>query len=144
MLGIVSSKDAYFAAQKQGLDLVEISPTASPPVCKIMNFGKYKYELQKKANDAKKNQKVVKLKEIKMRPNIAEGDYNIKMRNAEKFLKEGNKVKVILVFRGREITHSAIGLAIINRFKDELDVIAKADNVPRLEGKQILLIMSPK
>ncbi len=144
MLGVMSSRDAYFAAQKKGLDLVEISPTATPPVCKIMDFGKYKYELQKKAHDARKNQKIVKLKEVKLRPNIAEGDYSIKMRNAEKFLKEGNKVKVIMVFRGREVTHSEVGLAIVHRFRDDLELLAKADNYPKLEGKQILLILSPK
>lgn len=124
--------------------MVEISPTATPPVCKIMDFGKYKYELQKKAHDARKNQKIVKLKEVKLRPNIAEGDYSIKMRNAEKFLKEGNKVKVIMVFRGREVTHSEVGLAIVHRFRDDLELLAKADNYPKLEGKQILLILSPK
>lgn len=130
-------------AGDRGLDLVEISPNASPPVCKLMNYGKYRYELQKKAQAAKKKQKVVEIKEIKVRPTIADGDYNVKLRSAKKFLEEGNKVRVSLQFRGREIMHDAVGFAVIKRFKDDLEGIAKVEVEPKMEGKQIFMIMVP-
>ena len=131
-------------AQERGLDLVEISPNAAPPVCKIMNFGKYKYEVQKKAQQAKKNQKVVEVKEIKVRPTIAEGDYQVKLRNAIKFIKDGNKVRFSLVFKGREVTHEEVGFAVINRLKADIDDIAKIEVQPRMEGKQIFMVAGPK
>jgi translation initiation factor IF-3 len=144
MLGVVTPMQGMKMAQEKGLDLVEISPNAAPPVCKIMNFGKYKYEVQKKAQQAKKNQKVVEVKEIKVRPTIAEGDYQVKLRNAIKFIKDGNKVRFSLVFKGREVTHEEVGFAVINRLKADIDDIAKIEVQPRMEGKQIFMVAGPK
>lgn len=144
MLGVVSPMQGMKMAFEKGLDLVEISPNANPPVCKIMNFGKYKYEVQKKAQQAKKNQKVVEVKEIKIRPTIAEGDYQVKLRNALKFLKDGNKVRFSLVFKGREVTHEEVGFAIINRLKGDLEEAGKIEAQPRMEGKQIFMVVGPK
>ena len=144
MLGVVTPMQGMKMAQEKGLDLVEISPNAAPPVCKIMNFGKYKYEVQKKAQQAKKNQKVVEVKEIKVRPTIAEGDYQVKLRNAIKFIKDGNKVRFSLVFKGREVTHEEVGFAIINRLKADIEEIAKIEVQPRMEGKQIFMVAGPK
>lgn len=144
MIGVMSVKDALFQARKAELDLVEISPNATPPVCRIVDFGKYKYEQEKKQHEAKKKQKVVDIKEIKVRPNIAIGDFNIKLKNAEKFLIEGNKVKFSMQFRGREITHTEIGMSVIQRFKEALSEISKIDHMPKLEGKNIFMVLSPK
>ncbi len=144
MLGVMSPHAALRLAMERGLDLVEISPNAKPPVCKIMNHGKYKYELQKKAQAAKKKQKVVETKEIKVRPTIAEGDYQVKLRNAIKFLSEGDKVRVSLQFKGREITHDEVGFAVINKFKAALLENAKVEVEPKMEGRQIFMILSPK
>ncbi|MDF3047785.1 MAG: infC [Candidatus Midichloriaceae bacterium] len=144
MLGVMSPQAALRLAMERGLDLVEISPNAKPPVCKIMNHGKYKYELQKKAQAAKKKQKVVETKEIKVRPTIAEGDYQVKLRNAIKFLGEGDKVRVSLQFKGREITHDEVGFAVINKFKAALLENAKVEVEPKMEGRQIFMILSPK
>ncbi|AIF81997.1 translation initiation factor IF-3 [endosymbiont of Acanthamoeba sp. UWC8] len=130
-------------ARRVGLDLVEISPNAEPPVCKVMDFGKYKYEIQKKAQEAKKKQKVVEIKEIKIRPNIAEGDYGVKLKNARKFIAEGNKVRVSLQFKGREITHNELGFAVIQKFKADMSDVAKVELEPKLEGKQIFLVIIP-
>jgi translation initiation factor IF-3 len=143
MIGVVPVRQALELAIRVGLDLVEISPNAEPPVCKIMDYGKYKYELQKKAQEAKKKQKVVEIKEIKIRPNIAEGDYAVKLRNARKFIAEGNKVRVSLQFKGREITHNELGFAVIQRFKADISDIAKTELEPKLEGKQIFLVIVP-
>lgn len=131
-------------ASEQGLDLVEISPNANPPVCKIMNYGKYKYELQKKAQAAKKTQKVVDTKEIKVRPTIADGDLKIKIRNAIKFLADGDKVRVSLMFKGREITHNEVGFAVMARVKEELSEHARVEVEPKMEGKQIFMVLAPK
>lgn len=131
-------------AAEQGLDLVEISPNANPPVCKIMNYGKYKYELQKKAQAAKKTQKVVDTKEIKVRPTIADGDLKIKIRNAIKFLADGDKVRVSLMFKGREITHNEVGFAVMARVKEELSEHARVEVEPKMEGKQIFMVLAPK
>ncbi len=131
-------------AQERGLDLVEISPNANPPVCKIMNYGKFKYEVQKKAQAARKNQKVVETKEIKVRPTIADGDYQVKLKNAQKFLSNGDKVRFTLMFKGREITHNEVGFAVITRFKNDLSAVAKVEVEPKLEGKQIFMLVSPK
>lgn len=144
MLGVVTPMQGMRMAQERGLDLVEISPNAAPPVCKIMNFGKYKYEVQKKAQQAKKNQKVVEVKEIKVRPTIAEGDYQVKLRNAIKFIKEGNKVRFSLMFKGREVTHEEVGFAVINRLKADISDIAKIEVQPKMEGKQIFMVVGPK
>ncbi len=144
MIGVMSLRDALSEAEKVKLDLIEISPNCTPPVCRIADFGKYKYEQEKRQHESKKKQKVVEIKEIKMRPNIAIGDFNIKLKNAERFLNDGNKVKVSMQFRGREITHTDVGLAVINRFKDSLTEISKIDQQPRLEGKQVFLVLSSK
>lgn len=143
MVGVVPPKQGVDLARKVGLDLVEISPNASPPVCKITDFGKYKYDLQKKMHEAKKKQKVVEVKEIKVRPNIADGDYQVKLRAIRKFLEEGNKVRISLQFRGREIAHNELGFAVIKRFKEDVEDISKIELEPKLEGKQIFLIISP-
>lgn len=144
MLGVVTPIQGLNLAKGKGLDLVEISPNANPPVCKIMDYGKYKYEAQKKAQVAKKKQKTVDTKEIKVRPNIAEGDYNVKLKRARKFLEDGCKVRFSLQFKGREITHNEVGFAVISRFKENLDDIAKVELEPKLEGRQIFMIMSAK
>lgn len=144
MLGVVTPNEGMRLAQERNLDLVEISPNASPPVCKIMNYGKFKYEIQKKAQAAKKKQKIVETKEIKVRPTIAEGDYQVKLKNATKFLNEGNKVRVSLQFKGREITHEEVGFAVVTRFEKDLSLIAKVETAPKMEGRQIFMILSPR
>jgi translation initiation factor IF-3 len=141
MLGVVDLHSAIGKAQSFGLDLVEISPNAEPPVCKIMDYGKYKYELKKKLNDAKKKQKIVEIKEIKLRPTIGEHDLQIKIKQIKKFIEEGEKVKITLRFKGREITHNEIGLNLVNKVIDELQDIAKAESPAKLEGKQILVML---
>lgn len=144
MIGVTTPVEALRLAKSKNLDLVEISPTASPPVCRIMNYGKYKYELQKKAQQARKNQKVVETKEIKVRPTIAEGDYQVKLRNAKRFISEGNKVRFSLLFKGRESTHEEVGFAVIHKFKTDLELIAKVEVPPKIEGKQIFMLIVPK
>jgi translation initiation factor IF-3 len=144
MIGLVTPSEGIRRASALGLDLVEISPTATPPVCKIMDFGKFKYEMQKKAHEAKKKQKVIEIKEIKVRPTIADGDYQIKVRNATKFIQDGNKVRVSLMFRGREVTHNEVGFAVMTRFQDALSEVAKIEVPPKMEGKQIFMMLSPK
>ncbi len=144
MMGIMSTRDALYNARKSELDLVEISPNAEPPVCKIMDFGKYRYEQQKKANEARKNHRTIETKEIKVRPNIGFGDYTVKLKNAERFITDKNKVRISMQFRGREITHIDVGLVIINRFKDDLVDITKVEVEPKKEGKQIFMILAPK
>lgn len=144
MIGVMPIKEALKRAEKEGLDLIEVSPNANPPVCRITDFGKYKYEQEKKQHEAKKKQKVVSIKELKMRPNIAIGDFNIKMRSAEKFLKDGDKVKIIMQFRGREITHVEVGMGVIIKFKDALLELSKIETQPKLEGKSIVMVLTPK
>lgn len=144
MIGLVTPSEGMRRASALGLDLVEISPTATPPVCKIMDFGKFKYEMQKKAHEAKKKQKVVEIKEIKVRPTIADGDYQIKVRNAIKFIQDGNKVRVSLMFRGREVTHNEVGFAVMTRFQEAVSEVAKIEVAPKMEGKQIFMMLSPK
>lgn len=131
-------------AREVGLDLVEVSPNADPPVCKILDFGKYKYELQKKKNEARKKQKVIEIKEIKLRPNIDDNDYNVKMRNMRKFLEEGDKVKVTMRFRGREMAHQDIGLKVLDRVREELDDLGKVEQFPRVEGRQMVMVLAPR
>jgi translation initiation factor IF-3 len=142
-VGVVSTREALAAADEAGLDLVEISPNAEPPVCKILDYGKYKYEMQKKAAEARKKQKIVDIKEVKLRPGIEDHDYQVKMRNARRFLEEGDKVKVTLRFRGREMAHQDIGLELLRRMKGELADISKAELEPRLEGRQMMMVLSP-
>lgn len=143
MIGVVSRQEALKIAAESGLDLVEVSPNAEPPVCKVLDYGKYKYELQKKKAEAKKNQKIVEVKEIQMRPVIDENDFQVKLKAVHRFLEEGNKVKVAIRFRGREITHQELGMEVVNRVKDSVAEIAKIDQAPKLEGRQILMVLSP-
>jgi len=144
MVGVVTPQEAIKMAEAVGLDLVEISPGAEPPVCKIMDFGKYKYEAQKKAHEARKKQKVVVLKEIKLRPNIDKHDLEIKMRAVKKFLEEGDKVKFTLRFRGREMAHIEIGMKLLGDVQAELGDSVRVEQYPRMEGKQAVLIVAPK
>jgi translation initiation factor IF-3 len=143
-LGVMKTFAALAEAEGHGLDLVEVSPNADPPVCKILDYGKFKYEAQKKKNEAKKKQRVIEVKEIKLRPNIDEHDYQVKMRNVNKFLNEGDKVKVTLRFRGREMAHQDLGVAVLNRVKGDTEEIAKVEAFPRLEGRQMVMVIAPK
>jgi translation initiation factor IF-3 len=142
MLGLMSSKDAYFKAQNMGLDLVEISPKSSPPVCKIMDYGKYRYEQQKKRQQAKKNQKTVTVKEVKVRPSIEDHDFNVKLTQIKKFLGEGHKVRVSLRFRGREMSHKHLAQAVFDRILGEVEDISKTELAPKLEGRQMIMILT--
>lgn len=142
--GVVDIDMALAAARQVGLDLVEISPNADPPVCKVLDFGKYKYELQKKANEAKKKQKIQEVKEIKMRPGIDDHDYETKMKAMAKFLAAGDKVKVTMRFRGREMAHQDLGLAVLRRVEGDVAQLAKVEAFPRLEGRQMTMVMAPK
>ena len=126
-----------------GLDLVEISPNASPPVCKIMDFGKYKYEQQKRESEARKKQKVIEIKEVKFRPNTDTNDYDVKMRNVFKFLENGDKVKVTLRFRGREMAHQELGRDLLNRVADDIKELGKIENMPKMEGRQMIMMIGP-
>jgi translation initiation factor IF-3 len=144
MLGVKSIFDALRLAADVGLDLVEISPTADPPVCKILDFGKFKYENQKRKNEARKKQKVIEVKEIKMRPGIDDHDYDVKMRSIHRFLEEGDKVKVTMRFRGREMVHQELGMQVLDRVRADLDTRAKVEQYPRLEGRQMVMVMAPK
>ena len=131
-------------AAEVGLDLVEVSPNADPPVCKILDYGKYKYQEQKKQSEARKKQKTMDVKEIKMRPNINKHDYDVKMRNVVKFLGEGDKVKVTLRFRGREMVHQEIGMSVLNRVRADVDDLAKVEQFTKLEGRQMIMVIAPK
>jgi translation initiation factor IF-3 len=144
MSGVVSRQDALTRAQEAGLDLVEVASTADPPVVKILDFGKFKYEEQKRKNEARKKQKVIEVKEIKLRPGIDDHDYDVKMRAMLKFIGEGDKVKVTMRFRGRELAHQELGMNVLMRVRDELDKIAKIEQTPRMEGRQMTMVMSPK
>ncbi len=144
MVGVVPLREALIMAEEAGLDLVEISPNASPPVCKILDIGKFKYEQQKKLNEARKKQKVIEVKEIKMRPGIDDHDYQVKMRAIHRFLEEGDKVKVTMRFRGREMVHQELGMQVLDRVRAELEARAKVEQSPRLEGRQMTMVMSPK
>jgi len=145
MIGVLSRDEALRMAEDEELDLVEIQPNADPPVCKIMDFGKFKFELQKKANEAKKKTKQVEIKEVKFRPVTDEGDYQIKMRNLRRFIAEdGDKGKVTLRYRGREITHQDIGMRLLERIRDELADVAVVENMPKLEGRQMIMVLAPK
>jgi translation initiation factor IF-3 len=143
-VGVVAAGDAQAKAVAAGLDLVEISPDANPPVCKIMDYGKFKYQEQKKAAEARKNQKVVELKEIKMRPSIDDHDYDVKMRAMRRFFEEGDKVKVTLRFRGREMAHQELGMNVLKRVKVDIESFAKVEAEPRFEARQLIMILAPK
>lgn len=144
MIGVVPVQDAIKRAQNAGLDLVEVSPQASPPVCKILDYGKFKYAEQKKANEARKKQKVITIKEIKLRPTIDKHDYEIKMRNVQKFLEEGDKVKITLRFRGREMAHQSLGAKLMEKVQADLADLVKIEYMPRMEGRQMIMIVAPK
>jgi translation initiation factor IF-3 len=144
MVGVVGRNEALTMAANAGLDLVEIAPNADPPVCKILDFGKYKYEEQKKKNEARKKQKIIEVKEIKLRPGIDDHDYEVKRRSMVKFIDEGDKVKVTMRFRGRELAHQDLGMDVLMRVSDDLDDIAKVEQMPRMEGLQMTMFMSPK
>ncbi|MGQ0676223.1 MAG: translation initiation factor IF-3 [Rhodospirillales bacterium] len=144
MIGVVPIREALDRADQAGLDLVEIAPQAEPPVCKILDYGKYKYEIQKKKNEARKRQKVIDVKEIKLRPGIDDHDYDVKMRAMKKFLGEGDKVKVTLRFRGREMAHQELGAQVLDRVKADLAPLSKIEQYPRMEGRQMTMVMAPK
>ncbi len=143
-LGIVSLQTALNAADEAGLDLVEIAPLAQPPVCKIMDYGKFKYQEQKKAHEARLKQKQVQVKEVKLRPGTDENDYQIKLRNLKRFLADGDKAKVTLRFRGREMAHQEIGMRQLERIKADLDDVAVVEQMPKMEGRQMVMVIGPK
>ena len=143
-LGIMNVVDAIKLAEVAGLDLVEISPNTNPPVCKILDFGKYKYEAQKRKNEARKKQKTIDVKEIKLRPNIDEHDYQVKMRKIYEFLDDGDKVKVTMRFRGREMAHQQIGVDVLSRVRKDTDEKSKVELFPKLEGRQMIMVLGPK
>jgi translation initiation factor IF-3 len=142
--GVVETGVAIELATEAGLDLVEISPNATPPVCKILDYGKYKYQAQKKAAEARKKQKVVEVKEIKLRPMIDDHDYDVKMRAMRRFFEEGDKVKVTLRFRGREMAHQELGIKLLDRVRDDLATLAKVESSPRFEGRQMVMVLAPR
>jgi len=142
-LGIISLEEAKQVAFEADLDLVEISPNADPPVCRIMNYGKYQFERNKKLQAAKKKQKQIQIKEIKFRPGTEEGDYQVKLRNLTKFLNEGNKTKVTLRFRGREMAHREIGLELLKRVEKDLEELASVEQFPKMEGRQMVMVLAP-
>ncbi len=144
MLGVLSVQDALERARQSGLDLVEVSPNAAPPVCKILDYGKFKYEAQKRANQARKKQKTFDVKEIKMRPGIDQHDYDVKMRAITKFLETGDKVKVTMRFRGREMTHQEIGMGVLMRVREDLEEMAKVEQSPKMEGRQMTMVVAPR
>ena len=144
MQGVMSARDAILRAYAVGLDLLEISPNADPPVVKILDFGRFKYEAQKKKNEAKKKQKVVEIKEVKVRPNIDENDYQVKMRAMKSFIEEGDKVKVTLRFRGREMAHQDIGIKVLERIRNELETATKVEQMPRMENRQMIMVLAPR
>lgn len=144
MQGVMSARDALRRAYDVGMDLLEISPNAVPPVVKILDFGKFKYEQQKKKNEAKKRQKVVELKEVKVRPNIDENDYQVKMRRMQQFISEGDKVKVTLRFRGREMAHTDLGAKVLERIRTDLGEAIKVEQFPKMENRQMIMVLAPK
>ncbi len=144
MVGVVETEEALRRAEETGLDLVEVSPTAEPPVCKLLDYGKFKYEAQKKAAVARKKQKNIEVKEIKMRPGINGHDYDTKMRLMLRFLDEGDKVKVTIRFRGREMLHPDLGMKVLERIREDLDEQAKIEQFPRMEGRLMTMVMSPR
>jgi translation initiation factor IF-3 len=144
MQGVMTAREALSRAYAVGLDLLEISPNADPPVCKILDFGKFKYEQQKKKNEAKKKQRVIEIKEVKVRPNIDENDYQVKLRSMKSFIDEGDKVKVTLRFRGREMAHQDIGVKVLERIRVDLEAQTKVEQMPRMEMRQMVMVLAPK
>ena len=144
MVGVVSKEDGLSIALDAGLDLVEISPNADPPVCKVLDYGKYKYEAQKKATEARKKQKIIEVKEIKMRPGIDEHDYQVKMRSVQKFLGVGDKVKLTIRFRGREMAHQELGMKVLDRVREDVAEEAKVEQFPKSEGRLMTMVIAPK
>jgi translation initiation factor IF-3 len=144
MQGVMSARDALLRAYAVGLDLLEISPNADPPVVKILDYGKFKYEQQKKKNEARKKQKVIEIKEVKVRPNIDENDYQVKLRAMKTFIEEGDKVKVTLRFRGREMAHQDLGVKVLERIRTDLDETIKVEQMPRMENRQMIMVLSPR
>ena len=144
VLGVVPIDEALKKAEDRGLDLVEVAAKGDPPVCKILDYGKFKYESQKKKNEARKKQRTIEVKEIKMRPGIDVHDYDVKMRAARKFLGEGDKVKLTMRFRGREMVHQDLGLNVLHRVRDELDELSKVELMPKMEGRQMIMVIAPK
>ena len=142
--GEIGIDEARAIAEEQGFDIVEVSPEAKPPVCKLMDYGKFKYEQQKKAAEARKKQKVIEIKEIKMRPTIDDHDYDVKMKAMKRFFDEGDKVKVTLRFRGREMAHQNIGMDLLSRIQKELEPIAKIEQYPKIEGRQMMMVLAPR
>ncbi len=143
-IGIVKTIDALAKGEELEVDLVEIAPTAVPPVCRLMDYGKFKYQEQKKAHEAKLKQKVIQVKEVKFRPGTDDGDYNIKLRNITRFLEDGDKAKITLRFRGREMAHQEIGMRMLERLKADLIELAQVEQMPKLEGRQMIMILAPK
>lgn len=143
-IGIVSIGDALRRAEELNVDLVEIAPTATPPVCRLMDYGKFKYQEQKRTHEAKLKQKQIQIKEVKFRPGTDEGDYQIKLRNLKRFLDDGDKAKVSLRFRGREITHQDIGMRLLERVRDDLQEHGQVEQMPKLEGRQMIMVLGPK
>ena len=142
--GVVTPAHAISLAEEVGLDVVEISPNANPPVCKIMDLGKFKYETQKKAAEARKKQKVIEVKEVKFRPNIDTHDYDVKMRNVNRFLEDGDKVKVTLRFRGREMAHQELGRDLLKKIAADIEDVAKVESMPKMEGRQMIMVVAPQ
>ena len=143
-MGVLDTDTALAMAEESGLDLVEVSPNGKPPVCIILDYGKLKYQEQKKASEARKRQKTVDVKEIKMRPNIDTHDYEVKMRNVVKFLEGGDKVKVTMRFRGREMAHQELGMDVLNRVRDDVNELSKVEAMPKMEGRQMIMVLAPK
>lgn len=143
-LGVVSITDAMRMAEEGEVDLVEIAPQADPPVCRLMDYGKFKYQEQKKAHEARQKQKIIQVKEVKFRPGTDEGDYNIKVRNLTRFLEEGDKTKVTLRFRGREMAHQEIGLRLLEKVKADLEPVGIVEQFPKMEGRQMIMVIGPK
>ena len=143
-MGIVNMRDALHLAEEKQLDLVEVAPGAKPPVCRIMDFGKYRYEQSKREKEARKKQRIVNIKEVKLRPNIEDHDFLVKVRNTERFLKDGDKVKVSIMFRGREIVHTQLGQKLLVKLAGEIGDLAQVERQPKLEGKNLIMILSPK
>mgnify|MGYP001082796612 CR=1 FL=1 len=144
VLGVVPIDEALRKAEDRGLDLVEVAAKGDPPVCKVLDYGKFKYESQKKKNEARKKQRTIEVKEIKMRPGIDVHDYDVKIRAARKFLGEGDKVKLTMRFRGREMVHQDLGLNVLHRVRDELDELSKVELMPKMEGRQMIMVIAPK
>ena len=144
MVGVLETREAIKMAFDQGLDLVQVSPNASPPVCKIIDYGKYKYQLQKKQAEAKKKQKTFEVKEVKLRPGIEDHDYEVKLKSIQRFLNEGDKVKITLRFKGREMAYHQRGMDVLKKLESEIESLAKIEQVPTLEGKQMIMVVAPR